>query len=79
MTKNGDKRGELTAFARKAGISPTYAFEIKTGMKRPPLETAARIFAKTGQKFGILAHPAINPRDIQAVVRVLRVAGQLAA
>jgi transcriptional regulator with XRE-family HTH domain len=76
-TKNGNKRGGLTAFARKAEISPTYAFEIETGKKTPPLETAARIYKRTGRKFGALK--VADTREANTVVRVLQRAGQLAA
>lgn len=79
MTKNGNKRGDLTALAKKAGISPTYLFEIEMGKKVPPLLTAARIYATTGKRFGALAHPDVSQKDAAAVVRVLRRSGQIAA
>lgn len=77
MTKNGSKRGELTAFAKKAGISPGYAYEIKTGQKVPPLETAASIYWNTGEKYGALA--SADTREANVVVRLLQRSGQLAA
>lgn len=77
MTKNGDKRGDLTAFAKKAGISPTYAYQIKTNKKVPPLEKAADIYRLTGQKFGALA--GADAREANTVVRLLQRSGALAA
>lgn len=79
MTKNGNRHGELSAWARKAGISPAYAYEIETNKKVPPLHTALRIFAVCGKRFGLLANSNVNERDIRGAVRILKVNGQLAA
>lgn len=76
-TKNGNKRGELTALAIKAGVSPTYLFELETRKKTPPLETAARIYATTGKRFGALVHATV--REANTIVRVLERSGKLAA
>jgi hypothetical protein len=76
-TKNGNARGQLTAFANKAGISPSYAFQIETGAKPVNLEMAGKIYSRTRRKFGPLA--SASNRDCAAVVRVMEQAGLLAA
>jgi hypothetical protein len=74
-TKNGNKRGQLSAFARKAGISVGFAFAIETGKKRVTLERAASIYDRTRRRFGALTHA--DNREANAIVRVLKKAGDL--
>lgn len=51
--------------AEKAGISPSYAHQIISGARKPPLHIALRIFDATGFKFGGL--DGLSKRDIEAV------------
>lgn len=76
-TKTGNKHGELSAFARKAGISVGFAFAIETGKKRVTLERAADIYKKTKRKFGAFKHA--DTREANTIVRVLERSGDLAA
>jgi transcriptional regulator with XRE-family HTH domain len=79
MTKKTDKPESLSAFAKRAGISVSYACQLvnKTGNKSPTIEKCAEIYRRTGQKFGALAYA--DTREANTIVKVLERAGLLAA
>lgn len=67
------KKDQLTTFAQKAGVSVSYASQLVGGSRTPTLEKAIEIYARTGRKFGLLAHA--DTREANSFVRVLERSG----
>lgn len=70
------KKETLSAFADRAGISVSYAHELRAGKKQPDPIKAADIYRRTGHKFGILADA--ETRDANVLVKLATNAGLLA-
>ena len=49
--------------ATLTGISSSYAHQIVSGKRRPPLKVALQIYDATGYKFGGLAHLSVEEID----------------
>lgn len=71
------KKETLTDWANRAGISVSYAHELRSGKKQPDPVMAAVIYKRTGDKMGPLA--VADTREANTVLKVFERAGLLAA
>ena len=61
-----------TELAEKASISRSYAHEIMSGRKSPPLPIALQIFDATGLQFGAIT--GLSKREIETARKMAKAA-----